>query len=239
MPREPSSEVPVDGPRDGSGTQAGRAFFNLLRYSHIFASAIQEVLETGPIQEATPHPLTGAHLQLLRLMSANGAHRLGAVAGFLGVSPPAATKTIDKLEHLDLVFRVPVVGDRRAKLLAVTPRGRRLLQRYEERRGARLAPVLEAFRPDEVEEFAGFLRRFALMLLKQEEQSGKTCLRCAAHVEENCPISRLQDGCPYQKSREWYRGEGGRRGAARSRGRATARGSSPTGGDPAQGSLPS
>jgi DNA-binding MarR family transcriptional regulator len=136
-------------------------------------------------------------------MHLNGRHQVGEVADFLGVSPPAATKNIDKLEALGLLVRTPSAGDRRARLLSVSPKGRRLVRRYEQLREERLAPVLAKFHPEELERFASLLERFSLSLLEKEvagDEDG-VCLRCAAYIQSGCPVGQLRGGCPYQAAR--------------------------------------
>jgi DNA-binding MarR family transcriptional regulator len=196
------------GARRGAGPGGrrnlrGDGSFRVLRSSHIFASAVREVLEQKLVQEVSPVPLTLSQFHLLRLMHLNGRHQVGQVADFLGVSPPAATKNIDKLEALGLLVRTPSIGDRRARLLSVSPKGRRLVRRYDELSCKRLAPVLAKFDPEELEQLAGLLERFSLSLL-EEEMTGDgdgVCLRCAAYIQSGCPIGRLRGGCPYQVAR--------------------------------------
>jgi MarR family transcriptional regulator for hemolysin len=183
--------------------QAGNGSFRLLRSSHIFASAVREVLEQKLVREVSSVPLTLSQFHLLRLMHLNGQHQMGEVADFLGVSPPAATKNIDKLEALGLLARVPSAGDRRARLLCVSPKGRRLVRRYESLSAERLAPILARFRPEELELLTGLLERFSLSLLERElsGEGDGVCLRCAAYVQSACPVGRLRGGCPYQTAR--------------------------------------
>jgi DNA-binding MarR family transcriptional regulator len=183
--------------------QPGDGSFRLLRCSHIFASAVREVLEQKLVGEVSPVPLTLSQFHLLRLIHLNGRHQVGEVADFLGVSPPAATKNIDKLEALGLLVRTPSLGDRRARLLSVSPKGRRLVRRYEELRQERLAPVLARFQPEELEAFASLLERFSLSLLEREmaADGDGVCLRCAAHIQSGCPVGQLRGGCPYQTAR--------------------------------------
>jgi len=136
-------------------------------------------------------------------MFLNGRHQVGEVADFLGVSPPAATKNIDKLEAHGLVVRAPSKGDRRATLLSVSPKGRRLVRRYEELKTARLAPVLARFRPEELEQLKHLLERFSLLLLEKElaREGDGVCLRCDAYIQSACPVGQLRGGCPYQSAR--------------------------------------
>jgi DNA-binding MarR family transcriptional regulator len=182
-----------------AGSESGS--LRLLRDSHIFASAIREILDVKLLRDVSPHPLTPSQFQVLRLMSLNGPHQAGEVADFLGVSPPAATKNIDKLERLGLVARAPSAGDRRATLLSVSAKGRRLVRKYEERKAAYLAPVLKSFRPTEIERFTDLLERFSISLLSQQLAADKFCLRCAGYIEADCPVRRMRGGCRYQKVR--------------------------------------
>ncbi len=175
--------------------------FNLFRYSHIFASVVREILEVKLVGEVSPDSLTLSQFHLLKLIALNGQHQMGAIAEFLGVSPAAATKNIDKLEGLGLVARNPSELDRRATLISCSTKGRHLVEKYEHAKEERIAPVLAAFKPEELELFTRLLERFALFMLRSEEGDEGLCLRCSAHYDDNCPVHRLRDGCPYQKSR--------------------------------------
>ncbi|MBU0640872.1 MAG: MarR family transcriptional regulator [Planctomycetes bacterium] len=187
---------------------SGAGFLRFLRDSHIFAAAIHEILDVKLLQEVSPCPLTPSQLHILKLMSLNGHHQVGQVADLLGVSPPAATKNIDKLERLGLVVREPSKGDRRATLLSVSRRGRRLVQKYEELRAARLTPVLEDFRAEEIEQFTRLLERFSVSLLSQEMSGAGFCLRCAGYIEDDCPVGQVHGGCRYQHVHDARQSEG-------------------------------
>jgi DNA-binding MarR family transcriptional regulator len=185
---------------DEPGGSAGP--FRLVRYSHIFASAVREILESKLIKEASPVPLTVSQFHILKVMALNGQHQLGELADFLGVSPPATTKNIDKLERLGFVLRNPSAGDRRVTLLSVSRAGRKVVDKYEKIKAARLAPVLEKFGAEELETFALLLERFSVSLLQNENSRHDFCLRCDAYIETNCPVGRVRGGCPYQMGRE-------------------------------------
>ena len=185
------------------GEPLGSDVRRFIRSSHIFASTVREVLELKPVREVSPVPLTLSQLHLLKLMLLNGRHQVGEVADFLGISSPAATKNIDKLEALGLLVRYPSRGDRRARLLSVSPKGRRLVRRYEKLKAARLSPVLARFRPQELEQLSRLLERFSLSLLENElpREGDGVCLRCDAYIESGCPVGLLRGGCPYQSAR--------------------------------------
>jgi len=177
----------------------------LIRYSHIFASAVREILEMKLLRETTPLPLTLSQFHLLKLMSINGSHQVGELADFLGVSAPAATKNIDKLEHLRLVVRAPSPDDRRATSLSVSSKGRRLVDKYEELKESRLTPVLDGFRAEEIDQLTDLLERFSVALLEHERSGRGYCLRCAAYIDDQCPVGEVRGGCPYKEMRRHAR----------------------------------
>jgi DNA-binding MarR family transcriptional regulator len=201
MPQRAAARVTPEDPGTGHGDH-----FQLLRYSHIFASAVHDLLELKVLREVTDDPLTLPQFHLLKLISLNGTHQVGEVAQFLGVSPPAATKNIDKLEGLGLVARTPSVDDRRATLLASSTKGRRLVKSYDALKEQRLEPVLEGFNKKELAQFTRLLERFSLLLIRQQDSGKGLCLRCSAYYDDVCPVNHLRNGCPYQKVRDHKRG---------------------------------
>lgn len=176
----------------------------LARYCHIFSSAVHEVLEAQLLREVCRQPLSVSQLHLLKLIALNGLHQVGEAAEFLGVSAPAATKNIEKLVQLGLLRRRPSRRDRRVQLLAVTARGRQLVERYERHKDECLRRVLDGFADQEVEQFTQLLRRFAVGLFSARPVEGGFCLRCAAHIEKDCPVGQLQGGCPYERQRRTH-----------------------------------
>lgn len=174
----------------------------LLRNSHIFASTVREVLERYFLEEASSLPLTIHQFYLLKLMSNNELYQVGEIAELLGVSNAAASKNIDKLEGLGLVTRTPSEGDRRATLLSLNPKGKRLVRAYEDLKAERLSPVLDQFDPREIEELSQLLERFSAEILRFEGPAGEElensyCLRCAVYLERDCPVGDILGGCPY------------------------------------------
>jgi DNA-binding MarR family transcriptional regulator len=172
--------------------------YSLIRHAHIFSSAVRETLETKLLGEIGANDISLPQFHLLKLIALNGTHQIGEVADFLGVTPPAATKAIDKLEGMGLVSRSPSKDDRRATLLSSSKRGRDLVHRYETVKQERLRPVLDQFSKSELFQFVGMLERFSMELIRTEGESEGLCLRCSAYFDRHCPVQHLHDGCPYQ-----------------------------------------
>ncbi len=194
--RRDEGELPAGRVRTGRGELDS---FSLVRYAHIFSSAVREILEIKVLEEIGAEGLSLSQFHLLKLICLNGHHQMGEVADFLGVSPPAATKNIDKLERLGLVQRTPSVEDRRATLLASSADGRGLVERYEAVKSERLDGVLEAFSAQELEQLSRLLERFSIALLRTEINGEGLCLRCSAYFDDRCPVQHLHEGCPYHK----------------------------------------
>jgi DNA-binding MarR family transcriptional regulator len=184
---------------DGYVAALNGELYQFLRNSHIFSSAVREILETKYLADTCSESLTLQQFHLLKLISLNGNHHVGEIADFLGVSSPAASKNIDKLERLGLVSRAQCTTDRRATLLTATQKARQLVQRYEDHKAERLTPVLQRFRTGELEELTRLLERFSVLLYAKEAPAESFCLRCAAYGQEDCPIGRVLGNCPYAK----------------------------------------
>jgi len=177
------------------------SLLGLLRQTHIFASTVREILEVKLLREVSDAALSLPQLQLLKLMARDGQHQVSEAAHFLGVSPPAATKNIDKLEGLGLIVRERSTGDRRATLLSVSPQGRRLVEEYERKKTQLVTPVLERFRPEELTQLTTLMERFSISLLERETPEAGFCARCCGYVESGCPVDWLLGDCAFRKLR--------------------------------------
>lgn len=198
MPGTPVSKSP-NKKGGGNGRTDAQDIYNLLRYSHIFSTVVQEILEMKLLREISSAPLSLSQFHLLKLISLNGKHQVGQVADFLGVSAPAASKNIDKLERLGLVAREHSKGDRRVTLLVSSIKGRQLVKRYEELKQKRLKPILDDFSTEDLRRLTHLLERFSVALIDAEETGEGLCFRCSAYFDDNCPVAHFHDDCPYQR----------------------------------------
>jgi len=201
----------ANGDRDAGQADERPLPTALLRNTHIFSSIVREILEEKYLREITPNSINLAQFHLLKAITLNDEKPAGELAGFLGVTPPAATKALDKLEGLGLVVRKNSPRDRRMRLLSPSEKGRELIRSYEELKADRLAPVFETFEREELDHLAELLERFSLRLLEQEATGDGFCLRCAAYCEDHCPVGDVMGGCPYVELRGTDTAEGGSR----------------------------
>ncbi len=102
-------------------------------------------------KEARAFGITGGQAGLLAVVERHARIGLGRLAAEEGVSPPAMSKHIDRLEEVGLVRRVAgASGDRRRVEIELTTEGKRLLRRVRSQRTAWLAARLEQLDPNEL-----------------------------------------------------------------------------------------
>ena len=115
-------------------------------------------------RETEQFGVTGRQVALLVLVERSPGLTLRALAVEEGISPPALSGHVDRLEHAGLLVRVRSDVDRRRVGLELTPAGERLLRSVRERRTAWLAERLAGLEQDDlltIEAALGPLQRLA------------------------------------------------------------------------------
>lgn len=131
---------------------------------------IADALEIGAVL-VTRHLIDSEKFSLtaraaLATLADDGATRLTDLAASAGISQPAMTQLVGRLEHDDLVVRLIDPGDRRVTLLDITESGRaRLADRRQSRRDS-LAELLETMTPGD-ESTLSLAMRVALPILRE------------------------------------------------------------------------
>jgi DNA-binding MarR family transcriptional regulator len=97
---------------------AGQLFFRLWRASHTRAA---EALESIGLTTAT--------FGVLNVLGAREGAIQQEIGAAMGIDPSTMVSLIDQLEAAGLAKRRPHPTDRRAREVAITPKGRRLLER--------------------------------------------------------------------------------------------------------------
>jgi DNA-binding MarR family transcriptional regulator len=141
MATHPSPDPPVT-------EFAGQLFFRIWRATH---TRTAEVLDS-----------VGLTPPLFALLNVIGA-REGAIqqelGSALGIDRSTMVSLIDQLESAGLARRRPSATDRRAREIAITPKGRRLLQRARALIARVEDEVLAGLTAEERRELLGLLRR--------------------------------------------------------------------------------
>jgi DNA-binding MarR family transcriptional regulator len=127
---------------------AGQLFFRLWRASH-----------TRTAEELESLGLTPALFGLLNVLADRPGANQQEIGSAMGIDPSTMVSLIDQLEAAGLAKRRPHPKDRRAREVAITPKGRRLLQRARRRADQVQDEVLRGLSATE--------RRQLLKLLRQ------------------------------------------------------------------------
>jgi len=127
---------------------AGQLLFRLWRASHVRAAdALGSV------------GLTPALFALLNVIGAREGAIQQELGSALGIDRSTMVSLIDQLESAGLAKRRPSATDRRAREIATTPKGRRLLQRSRQMILETVDEVLAGLTADERGELLSLLRR--------------------------------------------------------------------------------
>lgn len=96
--------------------------------------------QTQVVLAAADLPVPASHFPLLAALDRDGSLSVGALAEAIGVSQPAVTRQLGRLESDGLVESLPAPGDQRLREVSLTKAGRQLVSRAK-----RLTwPVIEA-----------------------------------------------------------------------------------------------
>jgi len=113
------------------------------------------------------------------------------VALFLGISPAAASKAVDKLVRRKLLRRTEAQPDRRAIQLSLTESSRRLLAAYETARDRELARLFRGFSSAELHRAAGLLDRLSAGLFDHSAGPDEVCFQCGVYFRDECLLRKL------------------------------------------------
>lgn len=173
----------------------------LIRYSHILSSAVRDILESEPLEATGDAGMTPRQIHLLEFIAVDG-HHIDDVAKFLRVTPPAATRAVDKLEQRGLVVRGACAGDRRITVVMCSEAGTQLVHRYRALQQQTLAAAMSDLSDDELARLTGMLERYSRALVGAEARCDGPCLRCSGYFDRDCPLRFTQRGCAYAQEDE-------------------------------------
>jgi DNA-binding MarR family transcriptional regulator len=102
-----------------------------------------------------------SQMRALRVLGTQGPLRASALAEQLRIAPRSATEVVDALEAKGLAERSPDPDDRRATLVALTERGRRLGEDVRRARGAESERLFDRLSATDRAHLARILRRLS------------------------------------------------------------------------------
>lgn len=111
--------------------------------------SVYKALRNSISQELSREGLTPPQFRVLRAIAKNGAMPLNRISQEMLVTPPNITGVVDRLESKRLVKRVADEEDRRATIIELTSKGRRLQEILAKRYNKFMKEVLLEFTDNE------------------------------------------------------------------------------------------
>jgi DNA-binding MarR family transcriptional regulator len=175
--------------------------YEFLSSARVFAKAVRDVIEGAVLKEVAGNKLSMPQLKLLFLVARADAVTIGDAAAFLGVSSPAASKTVEKLVRRRLLRRSDIQGDRRSSHLSLTEASRRLLEAYETARSQKAAEIFSQYSPDVLRHTAELLDHLACGISSRQVKNhpDEACMQCEIYYREDCRFGQFgAHKCFYQ-----------------------------------------
>ncbi len=180
----------------------GHVIQDFLGSAHIFASAVNEVVEQRLLQEVAGKRLTLSQFKLLKMVALTDARTITDVALFLGISNAAASKAVDKLVRVKMLRRTEGQPDRREICLSLTESSRRLLLAYEERKQRKLAKIFHQYPAKDLRRTARLLDRLSAGLVDHHAEPEEICLQCGIYFRDRCLVRQLvKRNCFYLRNK--------------------------------------
>ena len=182
--------------RDEVTPQLNNEFLSSAR---VFAWSVREVIERTVLREVAGKNFTFSQLKLLYLVAHTNTLNISDAATFLGVSPAAASKAVDKLVRRRLLRRAETQQDRRTSNLSLTETGRKLMEAYIAARDLRARAVFSQFSAEELRHTSEVLDRMAGMITSSGADPNAVCMQCEIYFRENCGFQKYgHRNCFYQ-----------------------------------------
>ena len=168
--------------------------------AHLFSSAFDEILQHRLLREAGATNLSFSQLKLMQLLGTVETQTVGELAAFLGVSDAAASKAVERLVKKGWVSRATPESDRRTAHVTLTPRARRLLMVYEQKRRDKLSKVFEGASTQELRRMAKLIDRITMGIVNHNAKPEDICLHCGIYFRQKCLVRDLSGrSCPYHR----------------------------------------
>lgn len=136
--------------------------------------------------------LTSSQLLALRYILLHPECALSALADGLGISNPAATKVMDRLERKRLVVRVQGV-DRRQVKAVLTPKGKEVAQAHLQLQMNSYASLFKSMSTPDLDALQAGLEAMVSAAVRQWPDWEQLCLRCGTGcAKQDCPLHRYR-----------------------------------------------
>ena len=156
--------------------------------SDLFVAIIEKLMSQRMLGENFDQQVTPSQLVALRYLFLNESSLMSDVAEGLGISFPAATKTIDRLVRKELAGRSEDLRDRRVVRIRLTEEGRSLVMDIYKERARRFSTVMARLDPVALSSLHRGMEAFITSAIDDEETVRSVCLHCGSEHHDSCPV---------------------------------------------------
>jgi DNA-binding MarR family transcriptional regulator len=189
------------------------AGLDLLQDLMLLSRAAQVVLQDEVIRDLDQTEISASRANILRLLGRQGRQSVNDIATFLGQTKASASQNVDCLVRAGILCRETDPEDRRCVWVSLTPQGKRLLEKAENRQLEVLRKALGGLAPATMEKLSRGMRSLAFALLDQSGSQLQTCLQGCAYDSAGCVRQGSDWHCTYML-RSGVRGSRARAGSA-------------------------
>lgn len=156
----------------------------------LFAEVLHRTITVRPLKEAGGDATPGL-AQGLQYLYQHGVCSVSDIAHGLVMTYSAASQLTDRLVRRDLVSRSENQRDRRLSEIRLTDSGRELVESIRLERITGLTRILRRMRPDDREEFIGYLESFITAAVEDAHGALESCSHCGSDHLPECVINEV------------------------------------------------
>jgi DNA-binding MarR family transcriptional regulator len=156
------------------------------KLTSLFSDIIFKTMTVQLLRELDELDISLPQLQALTFVAEHRNCSVGALAEGLGVTHPAAVKTVERLARKGLIARAVAASDHRQAELTATVEGRKLVNEIRLQRTQRLTRVLDQMAPEERHALIRGLECFVTTALMDEGALNGLCQSCQTLMPTDC-----------------------------------------------------
>lgn len=158
----------------------------------LFVAIVREILSQGLVEELSGDQITVGQVRCLCFIWAHESVTVGDISRCLGISYPAATKTVSRLVEKSLVARKHDQADRRNIFVEITPLGKDVITRIKPEKLRRLGSLLDRLSPEDLGHLRQGIEAFLSAAVIDEDISHNICLHCGREHVEDCVLLSIK-----------------------------------------------
>ena len=160
------------------------------KLAQLFSRVIADGVTGRALASGAARGLTWAQFDGLRYLGRHSDSSVGDIAGGLGISYPAASRLVKRLEKRGLARRRAADDDKRVVQVALTELGAQLERGTRARRLGLLDRLFDNLSDSRRRALVTDLERFLAAALADRRLCASVCLRCGTDHDPGCVVNR-------------------------------------------------